>query len=145
MSDDDIAMGCRFSLKKIRILVLLLLFLPVSCTFGKKEYGAGEINSLSVAAFADSISKHGVQLVDVRTPDEFVAGNIPGSVNIDVLTGHFGETAATMLDKAYTVAVYCRSGNRSKNAAKTLSMMGYNVVELDGGYNDWVEYCGDAK
>jgi rhodanese-related sulfurtransferase len=95
--------------------------------------------------FADSIDNPGVQLVDVRTPDEFAAGNIPGSVNIDVLTGHFGETAATMLDKAYTVAVYCRSGNRSKNAAKTLSMMGYNVVELDGGYNDWVEYCGDAK
>ena len=126
---------------------MLLLLLTASCTmkFSKETYGEGKILSVTASVFADSIDNPGVQLVDVRTPDEFAAGNIPGSVNIDVLTGHFGETAATMLDKAYTVAVYCRSGNRSKNAAKTLSMMGYNVVELDGGYNDWVEYCGDAK
>ena len=133
----------------LRIVVpcMLLLLLTASCTmkFSKETYGEGKILSVTASVFADSIDNPGVQLVDVRTPDEFAAGNIPGSVNIDVLTGHFGETAATMLDKAYTVAVYCRSGNRSKNAAKTLSMMGYNVVELDGGYNDWVEYCGDAK
>ena len=126
---------------------MLLMLLTASCTmkFSKETYGEGKILSVPASVFADSIDNPGVQLVDVRTPDEFAAGNIPGSVNIDVLTGHFGETAATMLDKAYTVAVYCRSGNRSKNAAKTLSIMGYNVVELDGGYNDWVEYCGDAK
>ena len=126
---------------------MILLLLTASCTmkFSKETYGEGKILSVTASVFADSIDNPGVQLVDVRTPDEFSAGNIPGSVNIDVHTGHFGETAATMLDKAYTVAVYCRSGNRSKNAAKTLSMMGYNVVELDGGYNDWVEYCGDAK
>lgn len=126
---------------------MILLLLTASCTmkFSKETYGEGKILSVTASVFADSIDNPGVQLVDVRTPDEFAAGNIPGSVNIDVLTGHFGETAATMLDKDYTVAVYCRSGNRSKNAAKTLSMMGYNVVELDGGYNDWVEYCGDAK
>lgn len=126
---------------------MILLLLTASCTmkFSKETYGEGKILSVPASVFADSIDNPGVQLVDVRTPDEFAAGNIPGSVNIDVLTGHFGETAATMLDKAYTVAVYCRSGNRSKNAAKTLSMMGYNVVELDGGYNDWVKSYGDVK
>ena len=126
---------------------MLLILLTASCTmkFSKETYGEGKILSVTASVFADSIDNPGVQLVDVRTPDEFAAGNIPGSVNIDVLTGHFGETAATMLDKAYTVAVYCRSGNRSKNAAKTLSMMGYNVVELDGGYNDWVKSYGDVK
>lgn len=126
---------------------MILLLLTASCTmkFSKETYGEGKILSVTASVFADSIDNPGVQLVDVRTPDEFAAGNIPGSVNIDVQTGHFGETAATMLDKAYTVAVYCRSGNRSKNAAKTLSMMGYNVVELDGGYNDWVKSYGDVK
>ena len=126
---------------------MLLMLLTASCTmkFSKETYGEGKILSVTASVFADSIDNPGVQLVDVRTPDEVAAGNIPGSVNIDVLTGHFGETAATMLDKAYTVAVYCRSGNRSKNAAKTLSMMGYNVVELDGGYIAWVEYHGNGK
>ena len=126
---------------------MILLLLTASCTmkFSKETYGEGKILSVTASVFADSIDNPGVQLVDVRTPDEYAAGNIPGSVNIDVLTGHFGETAATMLDKAYTVAVYCRSGNRSKNAAKTLSMMGYNVVELEGGYNAWMEYHGNGK
>jgi rhodanese-related sulfurtransferase len=120
--------------------MLFLLLFTASCTlnFGKEVYGEGKVVSVTVSVFADSIDNPGVQLVDVRTPDEYAAGNIPGSVNIDVLTGKFGETASALLDRAYTVAVYCRSGNRSKNAAHVLSMMGYNVVELNGGYNEWV-------
>lgn len=119
---------------------MILLLLTASCTmkFSKEVYGEGKILSVTASVFADSIDNPGVQLVDVRTPDEYAAGNIPGSVNIDVLTGKFGETASALLDRAYTVAVYCRSGNRSKNAAQVLSMMGYNVVELNGGYNEWV-------
>ena len=120
--------------------MLFLLLFTASCTlnFGKEVYGEGKVVSVTVSVFSDSIDNPGVQLVDVRTPDEYAAGNIPGSVNIDVLTGKFGETASALLDRAYTVAVYCRSGNRSKNAAQVLSMMGYNVVELNGGYNEWV-------
>lgn len=134
-------MRCRF---------LLLLFLPLlfaSCTFSfeKKVYGEGEISSLSVEAFADSMAMPGVQLVDVRTPKEYGEGNIPGSINIDVMAGHFGEDALRLLDKEHPVAVYCRSGNRSKNAAKILSMMGFDVIELDKGYKAWVECYGDGK
>ena len=123
------------------LFLLFIVFSLESCTFSfeKKVEGEGEVHSVSVEAFADSISRPGVQLVDVRTPEEFNSGNIPGSVNIDVMTGHFGEEASGLLDKSRTVAVYCRSGNRSKNAAKMLSMMGYNVVELDSGYKAWQE------
>lgn len=124
--------------------MLLAQLLFVSCTFSveKKVYGKGEVNSVSVEAFVDSISKPGVQIVDVRTPEEFDAGNIEGSINIDVLTGRFGEEASALLDKTRTVALYCRSGNRSKDAAEMLSLMGYNVVELDKGYNAWLEVYG---
>ena len=124
--------------------MLLAQLLFVSCTFSveKKVYGKGEVNSVSVEAFSDSISKPGVQIVDVRTPEEFDAGNIEGSINIDVLTGRFGEEASALLDKTRTVALYCRSGNRSKDAAEMLSLMGYNVVELDKGYNAWLEVYG---
>lgn len=123
------------------LFLLFIVFSLESCTFffEKKVEGEGEVHSVSVEAFADSISRPGVQIVDVRTPEEFNSGNIPGSVNIDVMTGHFGEEASGLLDKSRTVAVYCRSGNRSKNAAKMLSMMGYNVVELDSGYKAWQE------
>lgn len=126
-------------LRRVVPCMIFLLF-TASCTlnFGKEVYGEGKVVSVTVSVFADSIDNPGVQLVDVRTAEEYAAGHIEGSVNIDVLTGKFGETASALLDRAYTVAVYCRSGNRSKNAAQVLSMMGYNVVELNGGYNEWV-------
>jgi rhodanese-related sulfurtransferase len=60
-------------------------------------------------------------------------------VNIDVNSGEFGVTADSLLDKSRTVAVFCRSGRRSKKAAEILSLNGFNVVELDKGYNSWVE------
>lgn len=135
MMDTNRIVRCRY----LYLLFLPLLFVSCMCSLEKSVQGQGEYSLVSVEAFADSISKPGVQLVDVRTPQEFEEGNIPGSVNIDVMTGHFGEDASKELDKAYTVAVYCRSGNRSKDAAKMLSLMGYNVVELDEGYNAWVE------
>ena len=106
-------------------------------SFRKEVHGEGKITSLSVEAFADSISVQGVQLVDVRTPDEFNAGNIPGSINIDVMTGHFADEATACLDKERTVAVYCRSGNRSKTAARILAENGYEVIELGKGFRAW--------
>ncbi len=131
-------------MRKKVLYMLLAQLLFVSCIFSveKKVYGKGEVHSVSVEAFSDSISKPGAQIVDVRTPEEFDAGNIEGSINIDVLTGRFGEEASALLDKTRTVALYCRSGNRSKDAAEMLSLMGYNVVELDKGYNAWLEVYG---
>ena len=119
--------------------MLSLLLLTMSCTFklSKDVHGEGKILSVTASVFADSIDNPGVQLVDVRTPKEFAAGNIPGSVNIDVQTGKFGETASAILDRAYTVAVYCRSGNRSKKAAKILCGKGYEVYELSTGITGW--------
>ena len=122
-------------------LFALFALLTVSCTasFEKNVYGEGNVTSVTVEVFADTIASPSVQLVDARTPQEFNEGNIQGSINIDVMTGHFGEDAIKLLDKERPVAVYCRSGNRSKNAAKMLSMMGYDVIELDKGYKAWSE------
>lgn len=125
-------------------LFIIVLLLFSSCTFSFKRTveGEGKAVSVSVEEFAGSILEPSIQLVDVRTPEEFEAGNIPGSVNIDVMTDHFAKDAQELLDKACTVAVYCRSGNRSKNASKILSKMGYDVIELDNGYKAWIEQFG---
>ena len=82
-----------------------------------------------------------VQLVDVRRPDEFEAGHIENALLINVLDSlTFLDKANAMLDKTRPVAVYCRSGKRSKDAARKLSRKGYKVVDLDSGYLGWVEY-----
>ena len=120
-------------------MLALTAFVACQVKVESKMYGKGEIVSVGVDEFARAIADSAVQLVDVRTAGEYSQGTIPGSVNIDVNSGEFGVTADSLLDKSRTVAVFCRSGRRSKKAAEIMSLNGFNVVELDKGYNSWVE------
>jgi len=78
----------------------------------------------------------GYIILDVRTPEEFREKHIPGAINIA------NETIGTekipeLPDKGQLILVYCRSGNRSKQASEKLAALGYtNIVEF-GGINDW--------
>ena len=101
-------------------------------------FGCSAKGFVSVEAdeFAREIAKEGVQLVDVRTASEYADGHIPNAVNIDVLSSDFAEKIAA-LDKAKTLAIYCRSGRRSKAAAEQAVKLGFKVVELDGGVLSW--------
>lgn len=87
--------------------------------------------------FARVIADTAVVRLDVRTPEEFAEGHIDNAINIDVLNDGFEAKAVSTLPKDRTIALYCRSGRRSKNAAKILSAHGYTVVELNSGYNGW--------
>lgn len=75
-------------------------------------------------------------VLDVRTPEEYAEAHIPEAINVPNET--IGEDAiAELPDKAQLIMVYCRSGNRSKQAAEKLAAQGYtNIVEF-GGINDW--------
>lgn len=81
-------------------------------------------------------------IVDVRRADEFAEGHIPGAINIaneSIST----EMPSELPDKNQVIYIYCRSGNRSKQASEKLAAMGYtNIIEF-GGILDWtgdVEY-----
>ncbi|MBR4263193.1 MAG: MBL fold metallo-hydrolase [Paludibacteraceae bacterium] len=88
--------------------------------------------------FEQAIAEPDVQLVDVRTPDEYEQGHIVGAMNIDWKSDAFADEAAQMLDKSKTVAVYCRGGRRSHEAGNKLYTMGYtHIVELQGGLEAW--------
>ena len=75
-------------------------------------------------------------ILDVRRADEFAEGHIPGAINVaneDILDTDIVE----LPDKNQTIYVYCRSGNRSKQAAEKLVELGYeNIIEF-GGIIDW--------
>ncbi|MCR5825121.1 MAG: rhodanese-like domain-containing protein [Oscillospiraceae bacterium] len=78
----------------------------------------------------------GYALVDVRRQDEYDAGHIPGAIlipneSIDA------EQPEELPDLNQMILVYCRSGNRSKQAAQKLFDMGYTNVYEFGGINDW--------
>ena len=76
-------------------------------------------------------------LLDVRTPEEFAAGHVPGAVNIphDQVDVRLGE-----VPKDKDVVLYCRSGHRASLAATVLAKAGYTrLAHLEGDMNGWVE------
>ena len=74
-------------------------------------------------------------LVDVRTPEEYREGHIPGSINLPLQV--MGLAERLVPNKQTTVYVYCQSGGRSRQAAQVLRQMGYNNVENLGGISAW--------
>ena len=79
-----------------------------------------KFKNLSSDQFEEMIQDKTIQLVDVRTVAEYSEGHIPGSININVLDNEFGTNIEELLQKDRPVAVYCKSGRRSRNAANIL-------------------------
>jgi len=82
----------------------------------------------------DALRNDGFQLVDVRTAGEFAQGTIPGAVNIpvDEIRGRLGEFQKNR------VVVTCQVGMRGHTATALLNRMGVHAVNLDGGFETWV-------
>lgn len=121
-------------MKKIFWIILSFLGLNACVNAQDKSYA-----DLDVEAFSNFIGEDDVQLVDVRTPEEYAEGHIAGAKNINVYDSGFIDTALKSLDKSKPVAVYCRSGKRSAEAAHKLSEKGYNVTNLNGGIIAWMK------
>jgi len=95
------------------------------------------IEVLDVPTFKDEISNSKVQLVDVRTPEEYAEGHIKNARNIDFLANDFSK-AILKVDKDQPVYIYCRSGNRSGQAAQIMQKLGYKTIyDLKGGFLAW--------
>lgn len=103
--------------------------------------GQQDIKSVDADEFEKTISRDGVQLLDVRTEAEFSEGHIASDKvkNIDYRQPDFIEQADGELDKGRPVAVYCRSGRRSMDAARLLAKRGFEVINLKGGILEWQE------
>ncbi|EGJ70809.1 Rhodanese-like protein [Bacteroides coprosuis DSM 18011] len=95
--------------------------------------------TLNTNDFKDVIENLEVQLLDVRTIDEFNSGHISDAEFIDLSDSLFIEKADSMFNKKQTIAVYCRTGRRSKKAADLLIKHGFKVIELDSGITNWIE------
>ena len=121
----------RFIMKKILTLLLAALGLNTACS---QNY-----ENIDVTEFASLIADTNVVILDVRKADEYAAGHISGAVLIDQFKSDFVEQAKEKLPKDKTIAVYCRSGRRSANAAALLADEGYRMVNLKGGILAWTK------
>lgn len=102
-----------------------------------KESGRNAVRYISQEEAASIMdSEIGYIILDVRTEEEFKEGHIPGAVCVPNET--ITDTMPPELpDKDQLILIYCRSGNRSKQAAKKLYDIGYNNLVEFGGIRDW--------
>ena len=121
--------------KTLLFTVILGLLTIWGCT--RKSKSEITFTSISMEEAKGRLeTEKGYILVDVRTPEEYSEGHIPGAINIP------NETIADKVpeelpDKNQLIFVYCRSGRRSKEASGKLAAMGFsNIVEI-GGIIDW--------
>ena len=119
---------------KKKIFLAGMLLLLVGCTSAPKETSYQQVSMEEAIAMMEEEENY--ILLDVRTWEEFQERHIPGALCIP--NESIGEDEISALpDKEQLILVYCRSGNRSKQASEKLAELGYTHVVEFGGINDW--------
>jgi rhodanese-related sulfurtransferase len=99
--------------------------------------GSDAITDVDVSAAQQIVDDGNAVILDVRTPEEFAAGHLPGAININVESSDFA-TKVAGLDESTETLVYCRTGNRSGIATDTMADLGFtDMSDLQGGIEAW--------
>ena len=123
--------------KVILVMIVSLFFSGCASLSTQQSIGDNSYRQVSMDEAIDIMNQQtGYIILDVRRVDEFASGHIPGAINIP--NESIGTNEIPQLpDKDQMILVYCRSGNRSKQASQKLVALGYtNIVEF-GGILDW--------
>ena len=120
-------------MKKLTFCTLLIIFTLLSC----KEAVDSKINIISSEEMQTFLKVDDVQLVDVRSNEDFKKESIPTAQNIDYFSPTFLDDIES-LDKTKPVFVYCNTGKRSAKCAKKMVDAGFTkIYDLDGGISKW--------
>ncbi|MEL7647874.1 MAG: rhodanese-like domain-containing protein [Sedimentibacter sp.] len=126
-------------MRKILLLlsvVLVAAAVLTGCGEQEEKMDTGKYKKIGAEEAKKIMDSEEVIVLDVRTQDEYDQGHIPGSVLLPV--DEISAKAVQVLsERDAKILVYCRSGNRSAAAARTLIDMGYTNVYDFGGINDW--------
>ena len=124
-------------MRKIKRLLLLILSLMLLSSCGSSGSSTNSYRQISMDEAVKMMkNEKNYIILDVRRPDEYAEGHIPGAINVP--NEEIGTAEISQLpDKSQLILVYCRSGRRSKEAAGKLVKLGYtNIVEF-GGIQDY--------
>ncbi len=119
--------------KSILAALFSLLMLLTACGAASSD-GYTKISQEEAKEMMDAGE---VLILDVREQEEYDGGHIPGAVLLPLGSINEETAAAVIPEKETVVLVYCRSGNRSKKAAKALAELGYTGIYEFGGISTW--------
>lgn len=112
----------------LTLIAGLVLLASTGCT------PSSSYKTVSAEEFRTVLKEEGMQLLDVRSQEEFDAGHIDCAVQINVNDEDFETKVLEHFDPNRPIAVYCRRGTRSAKASELLSKAGFKVINLEGGY-----------
>ena len=116
-------------MKRLIIFIMIFGFIIYGCSNNKHKVIS------SIEAFEMMKNENDYIIVDVRTPEEYAQGHIENAINIPL--DLISDDIYKLLDKDQLIMLYCRSGNRSSQAANKMVALGYkNVIDF-GGINTW--------
>lgn len=119
---------------KIRILSVLVVMMSLNSCIKKQVDG---VQVVDISTYERQLKQPEIQLIDVRTPEEFSEGHIENAKNINIMGNDF-DTQVANLDKTKPVMVYCKSGGRSAKASARLKELGFTTItDLEGGITNW--------
>ena len=119
---------------KLRILSVFVVLMSLTSCIKKQVEG---VQVVDIATYEKQLKQPEVQLIDVRTPEEFSQGHLENAKNINIMAEDFDAQVAS-LDKSKPVMVYCKSGGRSARASERLKELGFTTItDLEGGNTNW--------
>jgi len=121
-------------MKKYRFIIFAVLVLALTGCAGSSGNSYTQISMDEAIEMMETEENY--IILDVRTKEEFDAGHIEGAINIANEVIH-QDQSENLPDKEQLILVYCRSGNRSKQASEKLVKQGYTNVYEFGGIIDW--------
>ena len=130
-------------MKRIRCFISIILstMLLSSCSIPSSSPDSAAVHTTYTEISIDKAvrmmqEEKNYIILDVRRPDEYATGHIPGAINIPNETIGTAEIPE-LPDKEQLILVYCRSGRRSKEASEKLVKLGYTNIFEFGGILDW--------
>ena len=115
--------------------ILMMMYSFSSCAQETKSF-----QLISQKEFAKILINE-VQLLDVRTPEEYQQGFIEGAILINFFDSNFATQVSSTFNKNKPLYIYCAAGGRSNKAATKLGLEGFHIIyDLEGGYNSWKKF-----
>jgi len=122
-----------------RLFSVLLMTIALSLSLSCQTSQEGTITKVTKTDLQKNVIGKDVQLVDVRTFEEYEAGHIDDAVNFNIIDSETFVSQISNLNQEEPVYLYCKMGGRSSRAAELLKEKGFKkIYDYSGGYNDWV-------
>ena len=120
-----------------KLKILFILSIVITATLFAQT--GAKTQHLTAQEFKKALETNKYLLIDVRTPEEFAQGHITGAININVNDEDFVKKIKDKTQKQKMLAIYCRSGRRSKVAINAIEPLKLQIVELNDGIMGWLQ------